>query len=166
MEVEENGCWYAVAHNYMNYLCNQLGKRIIESAHKRIEVSQNHNYAGVFNSIKTKIGGNLFNLVRFYTNKIMNNSSRYEMFSDIREFIEIVNSVFPDSRRGVLKKPSFLSEENTYMHETEILSAKKLRILEKQIMVERNHILTIFIRRVLKLALVRLRTADRSKQSM
>ena len=87
------------------------------------------------------------------------------MFSNIREFIEIVNSVFPDSRRGVLKKPSFLSEENTYMHETEILSAKKLRILEKQIIVERNHILTIFIRRILKLALVKLRTANRMVES-
>ena len=107
--------------------------------------------------IKTRLGGNLFNLVRFYSNRIMASSDRALIFGNIREFVEIVNSIFPDSKRNILKKPSFLAEGNTYMHETEILSAKKMRILDKQILVERNHILTIFIRRVLKLTLVKLR---------
>ena len=84
VQVEDNGCWYAVAHNYMNYLCNQLGKRIIESAHKRIEVSQNHNYAGVFNSIKHRIGGNLMNLVKYYTNLINLSGPQSSVFTHIR----------------------------------------------------------------------------------
>lgn len=67
---ERNGAWFAIAHNYLNYLNNQLGKKIIESAHKRIEISQSHNYANVFSFIKERLGTNLLNLIRFYTNKI------------------------------------------------------------------------------------------------
>lgn len=72
--------------------------------------------------------------------------------------MEILNSIFPDNRRTILQKPSFLVEAGTYVHETELLTARKLRIIEKKIIAERGQILTVFIRRLLKMSLMLIRT--------
>lgn len=132
-EIGDNGPWFVVAHNYLNYVNNNLGKKVIESAHKRIEASQNYNYASVFTSLKERMATNLYNLVCCYSGKININPTINIIFETIHEFVEIVNSIFPDSRRAILKKPSFLSEKGSYFHETEIMSAKKLRVIEKQL---------------------------------
>lgn len=42
------------------------------------------------------------------------------------------------------------------------MTARKLRILEKKIVIDRGHILTIFIRRLLKMLLAYLRNFDKS----
>ena len=43
--------------------------------------------------------------------------------------------MFPDNRRSIQNKPSFLSESGSKIHETELMTARKLRIIEKKIII-------------------------------
>lgn len=71
----------------------------------------------------------MLNFIRFYTQRIENNFTTDNMFVSVKELVEIVNSIFPDNRRSVLNKPSFLSEGHSKIHETELMTARKLRII-------------------------------------
>jgi hypothetical protein len=45
------------------------------------------------------------------------------------------------------------------------MSARKLRIIEKKIIIERGHILTVFIRRILKMVLMLIRTRKECREA-
>ena len=121
-------------------------------------MSQTYNFGGVFTFSKDCVSKNLLNFIRFYIMKIQWEDSIENIFKRIKEFIDSMNLVFPDSRRNILNKPSFLNEGNSYTHETEMMTAKKLRVIEKSVVADRNHILTIFIRKMLKNLLMAIRT--------
>lgn len=45
----------------------------------------------------------------------------------------LLNTIFYENKRNIIKKPSFLTEENnSFAHETEILTAKKLHLIDKK----------------------------------
>jgi hypothetical protein len=76
----------------------------------------------------------------------------------IQDFVDVLNIVFIDSRRGIMKKPSFL-RDNASVHETEILAIKKLHLIEKKLPGDRNGVLLYFIRKFLKEILFRIRNS-------
>lgn len=80
--------------------------------------------------------------------------------------MEIVNTIFPDYRRPILTKPSFLNENKNHSDVFALMTVGKLKIIEKQIIMERGHILTIFIRRLLKVVLGLIRTKKGCKESV
>jgi hypothetical protein len=69
----------------------------------------------------------------------------------------VLNIIFYENKRNIIKKPSFLTEENSFAYETEILTAKKLHLIEKKNPHERNSILTYFVRKVIKQVLINIR---------
>ena len=83
-DTEEGGCWFAVSNNYLNYLCNQLGKKIIDSTYKRLEIAQTHNYATTFTFCKDCLSKNLLNLIRFFSIKVEQQQSTEDIFKIIR----------------------------------------------------------------------------------
>ena len=72
-------------------------------------MESHHDYAKVFSYIKSSISKNLVTFAFYYSDLI----SKYYEFSKIlgmiEEFINSINIIFPDSRRALIKKPSFLS---------------------------------------------------------
>jgi len=70
VEVSESGCWFVVANNFLNSLHNNLGKKIIESTQKNVEIPKNHNYANIFTYIKNSIGKNLVSMTNHFCLKI------------------------------------------------------------------------------------------------
>ena len=72
----------------------------------------------MFTFSKECVSKNLLNLIRFYIVKIQWEENIEDIFKTIKEFVDTMNLVFPDSRRNILKKPSFLNEGNSYTHET------------------------------------------------
>jgi hypothetical protein len=56
-------------------------------------------------------------------------------------------------------------EGGSHVHETELLAARKLRIIEKKIIAERGNILTVFIRRLLKMSLMLIRTSKKYREA-
>ncbi len=51
------------------------------------------------------------------------------MMGNIRNFITVLNVIFFENKRNIIKKPSFMTEEHSFAHETEILTAKKLHLI-------------------------------------
>jgi len=55
-----------------------------------------------------------------------------------------------------------LGEGSNHIHETELMTARKLRIIEKKLVIDRGNILTIFIRRLLKMILLQVKAKSAS----
>ncbi len=72
--------------------------------------------------------------------------------------MDVLNIIFIDTRRGIMKKPSFL-RDNAAVHETEILAIKKLHLIDKKLPIDRNGVLLYFIRKLLKEILFRIRVS-------
>lgn len=93
-------------------------------------------------------------LADHFTAKVMKVSRFEDMLTPIQDFMDVLNIIFADSKRSIMKKPSFMSEENASVHETEILTVKKLHLIDRKYPSERNAILTYFIRKMLKQFLI------------
>jgi len=72
-----------------------------------------------------------------------------EIILTIQDFADVLNIIFIETKRNIMKKPSFLKDSAT-VHETEILAIKKLHLIEKKQPSDRNSILMYFIRKLLK----------------
>ena len=156
--MEEVGIWFPIVNSYLHYVTNQFGKKIIDSIQKKLELTFPYNYGQVFTFSKECMKRNFLNTVRYFSLAIFSQEWSIDtVFKNFQDLIDITNLIFPDLKRNILKKPSFLMEENSYSHETEIMAAKKLRIIEKNSVYDRNHILTLFIRKFLKHLLIEMR---------
>jgi hypothetical protein len=51
-------------------LVNNLGKKLIESAQRYVDIPKNHDYGRVFTYGKARISKNLISLANHYANKI------------------------------------------------------------------------------------------------
>lgn len=71
------------------------------------------------------------------------------MLAVVQDFVDVLNIIFLETKRNIMKKPSFL-KDGTTVHETEVLAVKKLHLLEKKLPSERSAVLLYFIRKVLK----------------
>ena len=131
-ETNESGAWFFVVHHFLTLLNNLLGKRIIESAQKNVEIPKNHDYGKVFNASKLCISKNLLSYANYFANLTTNSSNFSGMMGHIQKFMIVLNIIFYENKRNIIKKPSFLTEENSFAHETEILTAKKLHLIEKK----------------------------------
>jgi hypothetical protein len=87
------------------------------------------------------------------------------MMGHIQNFMVVLNIIFYENKRNIIKKPSFLTEENSFAYETEILTAKKLHLIEKKNPQERNSILTYFVRKVIKQVLINIRNRKKVEYS-
>lgn len=77
----------------------------------------------------------------------------------MQDFVDVLNIIFIDNRRGIMKKPSFLHDSSP-VHETEILAIKKLHLIEKKLPAVRNGVLLYFIRKALKEVLYRIKNQN------
>jgi hypothetical protein len=105
-------------HNFLNILNNTLGKRIIESTQKNVEIPKNHDYGRVFNASKLSISKNLLSYANYFANLTTNAVNFSRMLGHIRNFMIVLNLIFYENKRNIIKKPSFLTEENSFAHET------------------------------------------------
>lgn len=64
----QSGAWFFVVHHFLNLLNNLLGKRIIESAQKNVQIPKNHDYGKVFNYSKLSLSKNLLSYANYYAN--------------------------------------------------------------------------------------------------
>jgi hypothetical protein len=71
------------------------------------------------------------------------------MLPAVQDFVDVLNIIFLETKRNIMKKPSFLKDGGS-VHETEVLAVKKLHLLEKKLPSDRNAVLLYFIRKVLK----------------
>lgn len=63
-----------VANNYLSSLGNHLGKKIIDSAQKNVEIPKNHNYANVFTLVKSCLSRSLLALADHFANLTLQRS--------------------------------------------------------------------------------------------
>jgi hypothetical protein len=50
------------------------------------------------------------------------------MLPTVQDFVDVLNIIFIETKRNIMKKPSFL-KDSASVHETEILAVKKLHLL-------------------------------------
>lgn len=140
----------------MNSLHNNLAKKIIENAQKNVEIPKNHNYGNLFTDIKSCICINSLAAANYFSQKLRPLQTFELQLPFIQDFVDVLNIIFIDNRRGIMKKPSFL-KDSTSVHETEILAIKKLHLIDKKLPADRNGVLLYFIRKILKETLHRIR---------
>lgn len=79
------------------------------------------------------------------------------MIVPVQDFVDALNIIFPDSKRGIMRKPSFLTEMGASLPETELLTVKKMHLIDRKQPTERNSVLTYFVRKILKELLLSVR---------
>lgn len=87
------------------------------------------------------------------------------MLPTLQDFVDVLNILFIETKRNIMKKPSFL-KDSTSVHETEVLAVKKLHLLEKKLPTDRSSVLLYFIRKVLKELLLTLRSRTAAGQAV
>lgn len=121
-----------------------------------MEIPKNHNYGNLFTDIKSCICINSLAAANYFSQKLRPLQTFELQLPFIQDFVDVLNIIFIDNRRGIMKKPSFL-KDSTSVHETEILAIKKLHLIDKKLPADRNGVLLYFIRKILKETLHRIR---------
>lgn len=120
-----------------------------------MEIPKNHNYGTLFTEIKTTLSRNWISTANNFCQR-MRGLPFEKQLPLIQDFVDVLNILFIDSRRAIMKKPSFLKDSSA-VHETEILAIKKLHLIEQKLPWDRNGVLLYFIKKVLKEVLFRIR---------
>jgi hypothetical protein len=124
-----------------------------------VEIPKNHNYANVFTYIKDCLSKNFISFADHFALALRPKTKFEEMILVIQDFIDVLNIIFIETKRNIMKKPSFL-KDGTNIHETEVLAIKKMHLIEKKLPGDRSGILLYFIRKVLKELLYMLRQSN------
>jgi hypothetical protein len=93
-DTNESGPWFFVVHHFLTLLNNLLGKRIIETAQKNVQIPKNHDYGKVFNASKLCITKNLLTYANHYANLTTNSPNFSAMLSHIQNFMILLNIIF------------------------------------------------------------------------
>jgi hypothetical protein len=112
---EESGCWYVSSHYFLSSLHNNLAKKVIENAQKNVEIPKNHNYGTLFTEIKHCISVNTVTAATHFSQKIRSQATFEKQLPFLQDFVDVLNIIFIDNRRSIMKKPSFL-KDNTLVH--------------------------------------------------
>lgn len=106
----ESGCWFVSAHYFLNSLHNNLAKKIIENGQKNVEIPKNHNYGNLFTDIKACISSNSVTAANYFCQHMRFLPSFQLQLPYLQDFVDVLNIIFIDSRRSIMKKPSFLKD--------------------------------------------------------
>lgn len=109
-ETQESGCWFVVAFHFLSSLHNNLAKKIIENTQKNVEIPKNHNYVNTFTFIKGCLGKSLIFFADHFTLALRTTCKFEEMILVIQDFVEVLNIIFLETKRNIMKKPSFLKD--------------------------------------------------------
>lgn len=106
----ESGCWFVSAHYFLNSLHNNFAKKIIENGQKNVDIPKNHNYANLFTDVKACISFNSVTAANHFC-QLMRSLPTFQLqLPLLQDFVDVLNIIFIDTRRSIMKKPSFLKD--------------------------------------------------------